>query len=74
MIRQKLHKHQSEPIVIDLTGPDGNAFTLMSYAKKFSRDLGKDSNELITKMQSGDYDNLINVFDDAFGDFVILER
>jgi len=25
-------------------------------------------------MQSGDYENLLNVFDKAFGDFVILER
>tara|TARA_B110000977_G_scaffold116081_1_gene149955 strand:+ start:172 stop:396 length:225 start_codon:yes stop_codon:yes gene_type:complete len=74
MIREKLHKHQNLPIVIDLTGPDGNAFALMGYAKRFSRDLGKDDKSLLKSMQSGDYENLIKVFDDAFGDFVILER
>ena len=62
------------PIVIDLTGPDGNAFALLAYAKKFSQDLDKPYDQLLEKMQSGDYENLIKVFDDAFGDFVILER
>ena len=74
MIRQKLHKHQSEPIVIDLTGPDGNAFVLMAYATRFSRDLNQDSDALLKNMRSEDYEHLLEVFDDAFGDFVILER
>jgi hypothetical protein len=74
MIRKKLHKHQEGPIIIDLTGPDGNAFALLSYAKKFSEDLDKPYEQLLIHMQSGDYENLIKVFDEAFGDFVILER
>ena len=74
MIRKKLHKHQNNPIVIDLSGPDGNAYALLAYAKKFSQDLDKPYDELITQMTSGDYDNLIKVFDEAFGDFIILER
>lgn len=74
MIRKKLHKSQGTPIVIDLTGPEGNAFMLLAYAKSFSQDLGKDYEELQKQMTSGDYENLIKVFDDAFGDFVILER
>jgi len=74
MIRKKIHKHQGEPIIIDLTGPDGNAFALLAYAKKFSQDLDKPYEDLLKQMQSGDYENLIQVFDDAFGDFVILER
>jgi len=71
MIRDK--KAQSE-IVVDLTGPDGNAFVLMGMASKFARQLGIDKDEVINKMTSGDYENLIKVFDDYFGDFVILER
>jgi len=71
MIRDK--QPQSE-IVIDLTGPDGNAFVLMGMASKFARQLGIDKDEVINKMKSGDYENLIKVFDDYFGDFVILER
>ena len=74
MIRKKIHKLQTTPIIIDLTGPEGNAFMLLTYAKTFSESLGKPYEELLIQMQSGDYENLIKVFDDAFGDFVILER
>jgi hypothetical protein len=40
MIRKK-QKHKG-PIVIDLTGPDGNAYALMAYAKRFATQLGYD--------------------------------
>jgi hypothetical protein len=72
MIRDK--QTQTGPVVIDLTGPDGNAFALMGYAKRFAKQLNLDSNKIIKDMMSGDYENLIQVFDDNFGDFVILER
>jgi hypothetical protein len=74
MIRNKEEK--SGPIIIDLTGPDGNAFALMSYAKRFATQLGwKDKGAaLIADMMSGDYEHLLEVFDKAFGEFVILER
>jgi hypothetical protein len=70
MIREK----QDGPIVVDLTGPEGNAFCLMGYAKKLSRQLDLDGNKVVEEMKSGDYENLIKVFDSYFGDFVILER
>ena len=74
MIRSKQETNQ--PIIIDLTGPDGNAFALMAYAKRFATQLGwKDrGSALIENMMSGDYENLLQVFDNAFGEFVILER
>ena len=72
MIRNK--EKQTGPIVIDLTGPDGNAFALMGYAKRFAKQLNLDSNKIINDMTSGDYENLIQVFDNNFGDFAILER
>lgn len=71
MIREK--QPQSE-IVIDLTGPDGNAFVLMGMAKRYAKQLGLDADLIINDMKSGDYEHLVQVFDDAFGDFVILER
>ena len=37
MIRKK--EANEGPIVIDLTGPDGNVFALMGYAKRFARQL-----------------------------------
>ena len=75
MIRQK--EERTGPVVIDLTGPDGNAFALMGYAKNFAKQLGWDREKyqnLITEMMSGDYENLLQAFDREFGSFVILER
>ena len=72
MIREK--QQQAGPIIIDLTGPDGNAFALMGYARKLAKQLDLDSTKIIQEMISGDYENLLEVFDNAFGDFVILEK
>jgi hypothetical protein len=74
MIREK---QPQKEIIIDLTGPDGNAFALMGYARQFARQLGyskEDQDQLLELMTSGDYENLVGVFDDHFGSFVILER
>jgi len=68
-----IKKKQRTP-VIDLTGPEGNAFALMAHASNFARQLGLNKNKIITEMKSGDYENLIYVFDKYFGDYVILER
>ena len=74
MIRSKQEK--TGPIIIDLTGPDGNAYALMALAKRFATQLGwVDKGEaLINEMMSGDYEHLLEVFDNAFGEYVILER
>ena len=72
MIRQK--QENRGPIVIDLSGPDGNAFALMGYAANFAKQLGIDKGPIINEMMSSDYENLLQVFDRHFGDFVILER
>jgi len=76
MIRNK-NRLVSRDIVIDLTGPDGNAFVLMGYAMKFAKMVNYTADEiskLMFDMQSSDYENLVNVFDKHFGSFVILER
>ena len=72
MIRKKEAKEG--PIVIDLTGPDGNAYSLIGRAKKFARQLDLDADVITKEMMSGDYENLLQVFDNYFGAFVILER
>ncbi len=72
MIRNKIEN--KGPIVIDLTGPDGNAFALLGYATKFAKQLNFDGDKIINKMMEGDYENLLKVFDRYFGDYVILER
>jgi len=70
-IRKKTPKSE---IVIDLTGPDGNAFVLMGYASRFAKQLGKDGKAIQEEMMSGDYEHLLEVFDREFGEFVVLER
>jgi len=71
MICKKTNKGQ---MVIDLTGPEGNAFVLMGYAENLAKQLRIPSEPIINEMMSGDYENLIGVFDRHFGDYVILER
>jgi len=71
MIREK--QHQSE-IVIDLTGPQGNAFYLLGTAKNLCNQLELPYGEINEEMTSGDYEHLLQVFDKHFGEFVILER
>jgi len=67
-------KRPKKELVIDLTGPDGNAYALMAYAERFARQLGLNSEKIIEEMMSSDYENLLQVFDSNFGSFVILER
>ena len=65
---------QDREFVINLDGPDGNAFALMAYAQRFAKDMGYVSAEaIINNMKSGDYTNLVRTFDKYFGEFVILE-
>ena len=71
MIREK--KPQRE-IVIDLTGPQGNAFFLLGTARDLAKQLDLDPNVIHEEMTASDYENLVQVFDKYFGDFVILER
>ena len=59
---------------IDLSGPAGNAFSMLGYANKLAKELGKDGKAITAEMQSGDYENLISVFDREFCEFVDLVR
>ena len=63
-----------QDLTIDLTGPEGNAFVLMGYARNWAKQLGRDADEIINEMMSGDYDNLVEVFDREFGSFCTLLR
>jgi len=71
MIRKKTHDRE---IIIDLTGPDGNAYSLMGYATNLAKQLGIDPKPIIEDMKSGDYENLVSVFDKHFGSLITLER
>ena len=70
MIRAK--QECTGSIVGELTGPEGNAFALMGLASRLAKQLGIE--RPTAEMMSGDYENLLEVFDKNFGDYVILER
>jgi hypothetical protein len=63
-----------------IRGPEGNAYALLAYAKDFCKQLQTvdpqkyDWVKIETEMTSGDYENLITVFDEYFGDFIDLYR
>jgi hypothetical protein len=69
-----VQKPKSEGITIDLTGPQGNAFFLIGTATKLARQLDLNEYEVLNEMKSGDYENLLQVFDRYFGSFVTLYR
>lgn len=73
MIRNKEVLPNAE-IVIDLNGPQGNAFFLLGYADRLAKQLDLDVPPILAAMKAGDYENLLQVFDYYFSDFVILER
>ena len=73
MIRKKVI-NKNRPVIIDTTGPDGNAFVLLGYARSYAKQLGLDGDAIIKDMMSDDYEHLLQVFDKHFGSFVILER
>ena len=61
--------------VIDLTGPEGNAFYLLGLASKLCRQVGIEHDGfIIDDMKSGDYEHLIKTFNHYFGDVIDLER
>lgn len=68
-----LKKINRKPI-IDLTGPEGNAFYLLGVAQRLSLAFGMDGKAIITRMQESDYENLIRVFDEEFGEFIDLVK
>lgn len=71
MIKPKENKSVVE---IDLTGPEGNAFVLLGTATRLARQLGLDEKEVTAKMTAGDYDNLVEVMEHYFGDYVVMYR
>lgn len=64
--------------VINLSGPQGNAFYLLGIASRYAKELlffsKEETTDLLNKMQSSDYEHLITVFDEHFGDYIDLER
>ena len=73
MIKTK-EKTLQTTIKIDLTGPQGNAFYILGVAKNLCKQFGIDHEPLIKDMMSGDYEHLLEVFDNEFGSIVTLYK
>ena len=72
-----LTKDKFRKRVIDLNGPEGNAFCLLGTAMSLCKQIGIDdtrTEEIVDEMKSSDYEHLIQTFDKYFGKLVDLER
>jgi hypothetical protein len=69
-----IKKKKAGKIEIDLTGPEVNAFFILGVAGGLCKQLDRDADKVRKEMMSGDYENLIKVFEKEFGDLVILYR
>jgi hypothetical protein len=67
-------KPKKTKIEIDLSGPQGNAFSLLAISKDLSNKLGLNWDEIHQEMTSGDYDNLVQTMDKHFGDYIIIYK
>ena len=62
------------PLIIDLSGPEGNAYSLLVYAMRWCKQLGRDWRPITDEMTSKDYEHLVLVMDREFGDMVTFLR
>ena len=70
-----LTKDKFRKRVIDLNGPEGNAFCLLGTAMSLCKQIGisvERRDEIIDEMRSDDYEHLIQTFDKYFGKLVDL--
>jgi len=70
IIKKKAPKH----LEIDLDGPQGNAYNLLGIARQLCKTLNKDYEDVSKRMQSGDYNHLVQVFEEEFGTMVTMYK
>jgi hypothetical protein len=69
MIREPITRE----FVVDLDGPEGNAFELMGLVKGLAWRYGLPFDDIIEEMKSSDYTNLVKTIEKYFGEYVIFE-
>jgi len=75
-IRDINTKPDNKPF-IDLSGQDGGAFQIIGTAKIIAKQLPAlipNINDIVEEMQSGDYENLVAVFEREFGEYIDIYR
>ena len=72
----KDRKEKSNPIELDLSGPEGNAFVLLKYADTLGKRIYgyEKTEEILEEMKLSTYEMLILTFDKYFGEVVTLYR
>jgi hypothetical protein len=63
--------------IIDLSGPDGNAYCLMAICTNFAKQMEFPKEKIdgiINDMKSRDYEHLKQVMLDNFGDFIEFQE
>jgi len=65
--RKPARKH-----VIDLNGPEGNAWSVLGIGSNLARAMNIDFEPIRKEMMSGDYRHLVETFDKHFGEHVDL--
>lgn len=64
----------SDLIRIHCDSPEGNAFNILILAQTLSKAMRIDFKPIHDEMTKGDYENLIQVFDKHFGDYVLIYK
>lgn len=70
-------KQHSRKMVLDLTGPQGNAFCVLGNIQKLMKQLGytkEDQKTIMDNLTSGDYEHLIETADKHFGEYIDFLR
>ena len=72
---------KEQRIEIDLTGPDGNVFSLISIGMNLLKELNKrrgaeyfNIKEFQEEMMRSDYDHSVNTMEKYFGHLIIMYR
>jgi len=69
-----VNKPKNQLMRIDLTGPQGNANVLIGIARTLAKQLYLDQDKITKEMMSGDYENLLQVMERYFGEYIIMYR
>lgn len=62
-------------VIVDLAGPQGNAYVLLASVESLGRQVGLSQTEIEAiqdDMRSGNYKHLVETFDSHFGNLVDL--
>jgi hypothetical protein len=61
-------------MTIDLASPEGNAYALVGIARRLAAMTGQEAGAITGRMLQGTYDHLVAVFEEYFGEFIVLKN